>query len=678
MLIQPITGNQPQKASVTSGIKPLISTTQPVVTKQTTPSAPQVQEVQPKQKKSFLSGVGKFVARTAVNFADMITEGLDFSVNFVANNPIFTTKLTGQTATGGLGSYVTQKITKKQTPFQKQEGEIENKWRNLYAQATKEGKVPTANAKVFIDKIQDTEYIKPSEDWSKAPLKEKLTKRLGETLAVIGPSIIPSFVLYATNPILGVSTTITSTANDVQKQAEQNGVSRDKAEILGLGTGFLVGALDRIVPDELFGASAKNKFIGNLVKRIFTTSLKEAGTEIAQEDIQIAAEATFREDLGWDEIKTRNVMSALGGFLGGAGASTVVGTINNLTKENISIKDEQKVETKVEPNKREVIKLDKETYPGIESGMAVVRPDNTASLDVRFIKDAQGKGQGTKAVTELENKLIDKGITQVKIESFPESVGFWQKQGYQISGDVSEGKNVSMVKELKQPVQSTKGVEVKPAITTKSPQITAKEKVSPTPKEVTTPQAQKEVSPTDKFQSRVFERLKADNPKLEGDLTYDPIKLNEEARKAVNLISKDPQKAFDLAMGKEVSNEVTSTAVNIAMAEKALDEGNNELYAKLIKNRSLAQTRRGQELVSERGSIDDNSTSRYVKELISTRLNEVGKKYLSAVTEKNVTDKERATKIIDRKVTDLELKISRKRLDTKTALKLLDSLECLT
>ena len=677
MLIQPITGNQPQKASVTSGIKPLISTTQPVVTKQTTPSAPQVQEVQPKQKKSFLSGVGKFVARTAVNFADMITEGLDFSVNFVANNPIFTTKLTGQTATGGLGSYVTQKITKKQTPFQKQEGEIENKWRNLYAQATKEGKVPTANAKVFIDKIQDTEYIKPSEDWSKAPLKEKLTKRLGETLAVIGPSIIPSFVLYATNPILGVSTTITSTANDVQKQAEQNGVSRDKAEILGLGTGFLVGALDRIVPDELFGASAKNKFIGNLVKRIFTTSLKEAGTEIAQEDIQIAAEATFREDLGWDEIKTRNVMSALGGFLGGAGASTVVGTINNLTKENISIKDEQKVETKVEPNKREVIKLDKETYPGIESGMAVVRPDNTASLDVRFIKDAQGKGQGTKAVTELENKLIDKGITQVKIESFPESVGFWQKQGYQISGDVSEGKNVSMVKELKQPVQSTKGVEVKPAITTKSPQITAKEKVSPTPKEVTTSQAQKKVSPTEKAPSRVFERLQKKYP-LEGELLYDKTTFDKEYEKSTKLIATDKQRAFDIAMGKEESSEITATATNIALAETALKEGNSELYAKLIRNRSLSQTRRGLELVLEKGSVEDNSTARYVKELISTRLEAIGKKYLSAVTEKNVTDKERATKIIDRKVTDLELKISRKRLDTKTALKLLDSLECLT
>jgi len=159
---------------------------------------------------------------------------------------------------------------------------------------------------------------------------------------------------------------------------------------------------------------------------------------------------------------------------------------------------------------------------------------------------------------------------------------------------------------------------------------------------------------TSKFQSKVFERLKAEHPQLQGELSYDPIKLNDQSQKAVELLATDRQKAFDIAMGKEPSREITSTAANIAMAEKALDEGNHDLYAKLIKNRSLAQTRRGQEIVSERGSLSDNSASRYVKELIATRLDNVGKTYLSDLREGKTTNKEHASRVIDRKVGKLE------------------------
>ena len=142
------------------------------------------------------------------------------------------------------------------------------------------------------------------------------------------------------------------------------------------------------------------------------------------------------------------------------------------------------------------------------------------------------------------------------------------------------------------------------------------------------------------------------------------------------MLATDRQKAFDIAMGKEPSREITSTAANIAMAEKALDEGNHDLYAKLIKNRSLAQTRRGQEIVSERGSLSDNSASRYVKELIATRLDNVGKTYLSDLREGKTTNKEHASRVIDRKVGKLEKDIINKKLDIKTALRLLDELAC--
>lgn len=185
---------------------------------------------------------------------------------------------------------------------------------------------------------------------------------------------------------------------------------------------------------------------------------------------------------------------------------------------------------------------------------------------------------------------------------------------------------------------------------------------------------------TTEFQSRVFERMKAEHPELTGDLTVERMNLEKDAQKAVELVAKDKQKAYDIAMGKEKSGDVTATAINIALAEQALKEGNNELYAKLITNRSLAQTRRGQEIVAEKGSVTDNSVSRYVKELIAQRLEKVGKNYLGDLTDnfKKKSTKERATAKIDNEVGKLETRIKQKKLDVKTALSLLDKLTCLT
>ena len=208
----------------------------------------------------------------------------------------------------------------------------------------------------------------------------------------------------------------------------------------------------------------------------------------------------------------------------------------------------------------------------------------------------------------------------------------------------------------------TKLAEVKPTI---APEIT------------TPPQPIKGTG--DAFTSRVFERMKAENPEvLTGDLQVNRVKLQEDAQRATDLIEKNKQEAFDIAMGKKTSADVLSTSVNIALTEKALADGNNALAARLIKNRSLEQTRRGQELVAERGSIADNSTSRYVKELLASRLEALGKDYLTDIKETvtRKSDKTKATRVIDDKVRELESKIKSKKLDARTALDLLDKLTC--
>lgn len=181
------------------------------------------------------------------------------------------------------------------------------------------------------------------------------------------------------------------------------------------------------------------------------------------------------------------------------------------------------------------------------------------------------------------------------------------------------------------------------------------------------------------FKSRVYERLQNEHPELTENVTYTRMNMEKDIDNAIKLVEKDVNKAYDVATGRVEDPNVTATHANIVLAEKALQDGNDKLYIDLVKNRSLAQTRRGQELVAEKSSITDNSTSRYVKELINTRLNKLGDKLFTrfSVQGRKLTSKQRAMKIIDSQVKDVEIKIKSKKLDVKTALSLLDKLECI-
>lgn len=188
-----------------------------------------------------------------------------------------------------------------------------------------------------------------------------------------------------------------------------------------------------------------------------------------------------------------------------------------------------------------------------------------------------------------------------------------------------------------------------------------------------------------KFKSRVYERLQKEQPEtLKDDVGYKAINLKEDAGKAADIVATDKNKAYRIAMGVENDASVTSTAVNIAMSEKALEEGNVSLYSQLVKSRSLTQTRRGQEIVAEKGSVTDNSTARYVKELLQSRLSKLGKGYLdnlgddvAKVTRKGNTPAQRAVTVIDKKVAEAQKTVHRSgNLKIQQAQDLIDSLAC--
>lgn len=273
------------------------------------PSIPSQSTATPLQDK-VMTETTRFGARTLVSFADLVTESLDFVTDYTANN-----------------------LINKDLPQPKFIADANDHWLKYYGEQEVAGNIPTQKLKKFVDNLQNSNFIKSSPDWEKSSTKEKLTTKLGETILNLSPSVLSSAAAFIINPVFGFAVSAASTANDIKDLGVEYGLPRDKAEKLGLSAGLLIGAIDKIVPDEVLTGDVKKKFVGGFTKRLVKISLtagKEAGTEMVQEDIQLLAEKTFREDLGWDEVKTRNAMAGLGGLFGGVGFG-LVGNFSDTT-----------------------------------------------------------------------------------------------------------------------------------------------------------------------------------------------------------------------------------------------------------------------------------------------------------------------------------------------------------
>jgi len=205
-------------------------------------------------------------------------------------------------------------------------------------------------------------------------------------------------------------------------------------------------------------------------------------------------------------------------------------------------------------------------------------------------------------------------------------------------------------------------------------------KVEPKPEQKFEETKPAETEETTKFKSRVYERLAAERPDvLPENVEYERKTREDQVNKAIDLIKEDKQKAFDIAMGNIQSDELLATTVNIALAEQAKDEGNMSLYNTLTRNRSFAQTRRGQEMEAEKGSVSNNQASRFVKQLINSRLADLGKKYTTGIKEtfKKSSAQKLGLEKIDTEVKKTKEKIKKtKELDLSEAQAIIDRLTC--
>lgn len=126
----------------------------------------------------------------------------------------------------------------------------------------------------------------------------------------------------------------------------------------------------------------------------------------------------------------------------------------------------------------------------------------------------------------------------------------------------------------------------------------------------------------ERAQSRLNEIFQAD------EVNYSPIKITDQIAKATTLIETNRAYAEAVALGLEQPPlDITDTAISITLAEKAREEGNVVLQAKIEQARSLRQTRRGQEISMEKGRVDENSPDFFINALLDRRKELARQKY---------------------------------------------------
>jgi len=191
--------------------------------------------------------------------------------------------------------------------------------------------------------------------------------------------------------------------------------------------------------------------------------------------------------------------------------------------------------------------------------------------------------------------------------------------------------------------------------------------VAPNP--VSTPGGVKKKS---KAYTRVYDRIEEI---YREDVDYTSLKITEEAEKAIDFVNTNPEDATRIAKGLQPAPEgYTETAISIAASERAFAAGELKLAAQLESARSLRQTRRGQEIVMEKGRVNQNGAHHYVAEVLKARLEGVVKRG-SAIRKLAGETRTKAREAVD--IIDSKAKVLKTRIDQSTLAKLQSAQELL-
>lgn len=235
--------------------------------------------------------------------------------------------------------------------------------------------------------------------------------------------------------------------------------------------------------------------------------------------------------------------------------------------------------------------------------------------------DAQGNEIEKKVVYDKPQyvkatpELVSEATANKKVITFPRYFAVVNRKLVQVTDDVTP---------------ATPSLLDQEAATVDETRVTRVEQEQPTQKPVKPTLVEKPKTKASKAFERAKNRLAEE---YQEDLSYTRIRIDDQMAKAFELVDTNPAYAKAVALGLEQPPlDITDTAISLAVAERAKDEKNYALQADVEKARSLRQTRRGQEIVLERGRVDENSPEFFVRELIKRRKQLAEMKYKPVLT----------------------------------------------
>ena len=178
--------------------------------------------------------------------------------------------------------------------------------------------------------------------------------------------------------------------------------------------------------------------------------------------------------------------------------------------------------------------------------------------------------------------------------------------------------------------------------------------------------------------SRAFERVSERlGEYADFEANYNRLDLADDTAKAIEFVEKFPKEAKRIALGLQGAPVgVTETAISIALAEKAFENNDYQLQAKLERSRSLRQTRRGQEIVAERGRFNENSPHFFIQQVIAARLQRAGKTRFRFSSKKKKGSSDTVNAKLQEGTSDIKQKVKKRLSSVDLAQNIINNLTC--
>lgn len=303
---------------------------------------------------------------------------------------------------------------------------------------------------------------------------------------------------------------------------------------------------------------------------------------------------------------------------------------------------------------------------------------NNPNVQIRVIDNSLGKGNAKSiSLEKLQKKsytiLEGKGKLNEKLQQIADQ----KLQAGEISKDIYKGVTGKQPTDI-QPGSGSDAQRLSKKSQQERPQSSKSVTKTPTKEGIAPQPVGQGKLRKSKAYTRVVDQLAADT---RIDTTYNRLNLQKDVENAMKFIQNNPEKALRVGLGMEAPPKgQTETAISIALADRAGVEGNHQLQSQLESSRSLRQTRRGQEIVSERGRFDENSPHRFIQELIDRRMKKLGGTLIPTSVEEvksiGTGSKKKAVEKIDKAVKVVEEQVKKETSRASLAQDIIDSLIC--